>query len=134
MADETKEYVLVADGCQHDGERYRRGDTIRLTDKAGERLLKAGAVRQPDGDDPEGTPAELAGLGPVAGEASTLGSAQTVTPDDEIKASSFGHPDQVEAAEKEQAEREKRADATKPGARRAGTGTPSKPGAGDGAK
>lgn len=120
MADEpTKEYVLAADGLRLDGRRYRRGDTVELPESTGQRLVESGSLVE-SADDLEDTSdtGATAGLAPVADQASTLGTGQTLDENGEIKPSSFGHPDQVKAAEDAAAEQERKADATRPAARR----------------
>lgn len=112
MADEnTKEYVLAADGMRHEGRRYRRGDTVTLPADVGDRLVESGSLVNSGDDLPDRAPAALA---PVADEASTLPPAQTIDEDGEPLPSSFGHPDRIAEAEEAAAEQEQRADATQP--------------------
>lgn len=119
MADEkTKQYVLVADGMRHEDRRFQRGDTVELPADVGDRLVESGSLREPGDDDPQTDPAATTGLAPVADEASTTGAAQSVDEDGEIKPESFGHPDQVKAAEEAAAEQERKADAAQPPAAR----------------
>lgn len=125
MADEknesTKTYVLAADGMRLKGRRYRRGDEVQLPAEQGDRLVESGSLVENKDDlpDQDTSGAPTAGLGDVADESSTLYASQTLEDDGEtIKPESFGHPDQVEAAEKEQAEQAAKADATKPAATR----------------
>jgi hypothetical protein len=123
MADENenkKTYYLAADGMRLDGKRYRRGDEVELNAEDGDRLVKSGSlVESKDDLQPvDDTAGATAGLAPVAEESSTLAAAQTVDADGEVLPTSFGHPDQVEAAEKAAKEQEEKADATKPAARR----------------
>jgi hypothetical protein len=119
MADENlKEYVLLADGLRLEGRRYVKGDTVHLPAETGDRLVESGSLRNPEDPDPEPVTEGAAGLAPVAEQASTLYASQTVDDDGNIKATSFGHPDKVAAAEEAAREQEAKADATKPAAAR----------------
>jgi hypothetical protein len=132
MADDNgqkKTYVLAADGMRVEGRRYRRGDEVELPAEQGDRLVESGSLVESKDDLPD-RPGDVAAAGatagqhPVADEASTLYAAQTVDDEGEIKPSSFGHPDQVKAAEERQREQDEKADATKPaGRRRTGAAT-----------
>lgn len=120
MADEKKTYYLAADGMRVQGRRYRRGDKVELSAEQGDRLVESGSLVESESDlEPRDTSAAAtAGLAPIADEKSTLYGSQTVDEEGEVLESSFGHPDQVEAAEQRQKEQDEKADATKPAAAR----------------
>jgi hypothetical protein len=130
MSDDLQDYVLLSDGARHEGQRYERGDLIRLPRERGEALTASGSVR-PAGDEPDAVDdVDLSTLGqsPVAAEASSIGPAQSIDADGEIKPESFAHPDRIEEAEaaaEKAAARAKPADSTpKHATRKAAAKTP----------